>query len=190
MMRIPRSGWRTPTLAAAGLAAALILIAYATTGSVTRAATVAPNPTVVTSEFQQAILADGTVTEAEYVDALNKAADCVAAAGLGAVRPGDPQLGGELKFMVNVGNPKDFEAARQAAGQCETKFVSALEQPWTVQQQGGAQGAAAWKASVARCLRAAGASVSDALAGDEITRIVEGHTWVPALAACERDPGQ
>lgn len=74
---------------------------------------------VAPSPEQLAAIADGAVTETELREALDRAADCLAASGVQPVRVGDPQLEGHLVLGFFVPDGGDRAAASAAVRACE-----------------------------------------------------------------------
>lgn len=85
---------------------------------------------------QQAILADGFVTEAELRSALDRAADCLDAAGVQSVRVGHPQLEGNLVFAAFFPDNASRDRGAEAVRVCGDRHVSLVDSAYRVQTRG------------------------------------------------------
>ncbi len=93
------------------------------------------------SDEQLAALADGHVSRDEMIQALNRAADCIEAEGLQAVRPGHPQLEGNLVFMRFTPEGVDPAVGADAFRRCSERHSANLSSKYQVQLE--AEGRAA-----------------------------------------------
>lgn len=78
------------------------------------------------SAEQLAALADGVVTEDELRQALNRAGDCLEANGVTALRPGHPQLEGNLVLGSFYPDGVDPQAASAVVRQCNERHALLL----------------------------------------------------------------
>jgi hypothetical protein len=81
------------------------------------------------SEYQKDLVADGSLTLAEYEKAELAYAACMEAAGF-QVQPKSTQLNGMARINVQVGPFTDRAAEGQAEGTCRGTYTSAIDLPW------------------------------------------------------------
>jgi hypothetical protein len=95
---------------------------------------------VAPSDEQLAALADGVVTEAELRAALERAADCLEAAGVQPVRVGHPQLERHLVLGVFVPDGADIASASAAVKTCEGRHSGLVAATYSAQHPGAPLG--------------------------------------------------
>ena len=93
-------------------------------------------PVVAPSDDQNAMLADGLVTEEEVRAALTRAADCLELRGVQPVRVGHPQLEGNLELMVYVPDGGDFAKSSAAVRECSAQHSALVTSTYRSQTRG------------------------------------------------------
>jgi hypothetical protein len=85
------------------------------------------------SAEQSAALADGVVTEQEVRSALDRAADCLEAYGIRAVRVGDPQLEGNFQLARFIPDGQDPSVGSDVMAACAEEHSAYVTSKYQVQ---------------------------------------------------------
>jgi hypothetical protein len=85
------------------------------------------------STEQSAALADGVVTEEEVRAALDRAADCLDAHGIQAVRVGDPQLEGNYQLARFIPDGQDPSVGSDVMAACAEEHSAYVTSKYQVQ---------------------------------------------------------
>ncbi len=146
-----------------------------------------------TSEFQRAILADGTVTFAEYERAILATIDCLKREGFEVQGPmprnGDKRF---LGYQVHVtGQPVENvdQAVMGAMEKCYAEFSKDVSRVWEFQNLLTPEQRAKQRTQVAHCLRGAGLSVPADANDRQLFELAAANADKAAVQACrERYP--
>lgn len=135
-----------------------------------------------TSPSQAAILSDNAVTTDELRDAVNRTGDCLEAAGLEAVRPGDPRLKGYIRTAYVVPAGLDLASADAAHQRCIEEFSNRVEMAYSMQNSPSVEPGVR-RALIVRCLRERGVSVGDDLDA-QVPGLIRDEASRPVFLAC------
>lgn len=142
------------------------------------------------SDYQQSPLSDGVVTEEEVRQAIGEAADCIDAAGIEAIRPGDARMGEQLSLGWVAGSGPDAGARSAAAKECERRYSQAVRQAFVAQRAGPVVSQAEREAATLRCLTQNGVAAPEHLSPAEVERLMKADTIRDIFVACANSPAR
>jgi predicted dehydrogenase len=159
---VPTRGVVAQTIVAALTAGSFLLACTGSQGATTDA----PGSQ---TDFQEAALADGVVTFAEYERAMLATIECLRDGGV-EVTDATPVPGDRLTFEFYSGDD-DREAVRAAYQDCYERFAVAIDRAWATANAPTEEELQEARQALAECLRDAGEDVPEQPALEDFVRL-------------------
>ena len=111
--------------------------------------------------FEQELLADGVVTDAEMERAAFAFEECVRALGIEAKVDIDPEGAGTVTVALSAASEEAVDSVRPQIDTCRAQYLEAAEEAWLLARAPSAREEAEFYGTIAACLRQQGIEVPE-----------------------------